>query len=147
MQGMSERRIAELESALKQATERAEFWENEARALQRSMLDEKTAQGLLNQARAAALYYGEHHDLCEVPEFASKVYPTCTCGFSDFLTGFPINKYCAVTLGIALQHLRWGDDVRRLQEISKELEALKPDDVAGRAAIIEKYGLTPKATP
>lgn len=122
------RKIDELNETLRRERQTATFWEGEAALLRRNMLDEKTAQGQLNQARAAALVYGEHmQGVCKAPKHASKVHDACTCGFSDFLVGNGIEEdgHVATMFGVALKHIEWGKTIRQLMENAAELVKLK----------------------
>jgi hypothetical protein len=79
----------------------------------------------LEEAQAAALYYGEHHVLCKCDrETKSKVHDLCTCGFSEFLCGFGLNEFARVHIATAQGHLAYGAEVRRLMALRDRLKQL-----------------------
>lgn len=76
----------------------------------------------LEEAHAAALYYGEHHVLCKCDrETKSKVHSLCSCGFSEFLCGFGLNEFARVYVDVAQRHLEYGAGMRAIIKQAEEL--------------------------
>lgn len=134
-----ERKIADLEDRLTKCRETAEFWEAQARRFEKELLAD-TPKGMLNQAMCGVLYWGEHHELCKVPEHATKVHPECDCGLSDFLVGNGLINFAQVYLGIVLKHLDYGATTRNLKALADELDAARRENRPVNLEVAERLG-------
>lgn len=78
----------------------------------------------LEEARAAVLYYGEHHtSLCKCSPNATKVHEDCSCGLSHFLIGEPVFSDVRSRVSIARSHLEYGEQLREMQAQAERFEA------------------------